>query len=136
MLNLALVSARERFIIFSQVLRTIRNEALFFLFLELIYTGLQGEQILLHLLHHLLESINHPGPRLHIFRRRHFFDRVDECLLVSSLSYVTGSAKPPDREAEAVDVARVLAVQPCVHALNKVCCIACEVPRSASVAEG
>ena len=51
MLNLALVSARERFIIFSQVLRTIRNEALFFLFLELIYTGLQGEQILLHLLH-------------------------------------------------------------------------------------
>ena len=47
MLNLALVSARERFIIFTQVLRTIRNEALFFLFLELIYTGLQGEQILL-----------------------------------------------------------------------------------------
>ena len=83
MLNLALVSARERFIIFTQVLRTIRNEALFFLFLELIYTGLQGKRVLLHLLHLLLESINHPGPRLlplHIFRRRELFDRLDECL--------------------------------------------------------
>eukprot|EP00966_Prymnesium_polylepis_P326473 7382384-Prymnesium_polylepis.1 len=81
-------------------------------FLQFIDTGLQGEEILLHLMNLLFESINYPGLRLplHIFRRNVI--------------------------REAVDVARVRGAQPCVHALNNVCCVACEVPRSASVAEG